>query len=101
MGNSSEARTSLVHEAGGKLSYRSGKWGFIPPYKGEGINKKNIETGSDLRPTLWDLESDPMQRNNLAEQYPEITKSLWIEFSEITEGYYNPKTTDFVFGTTK
>lgn len=98
MGKSQEARTSLVHEAGGKLSYRSGKWGLIPSYKGEALNQKNIETGANEQITLWDLESDPAQQNNVAEQYPEVAQKLWAEFAEVTKGYYNPKTADFVFG---
>ncbi|MFI3333457.1 MAG: arylsulfatase [Rikenellaceae bacterium] len=98
MGQSTQARTSLVHEAGGKLSYRSGKWALVPPYKGLALNQKGIETGNNPKITLWDLEADPMQQNNLAEQYPEVVEQLWGEFTQITEGYYNPKTEDFVFG---
>ncbi len=98
MGRSEDARTSLVHEAGGKLSYRSGKWGLIPPYNGAPLNIKGIEMGTNKELTLWDLDSDPAQQNNVAAQNPEVVERLWSEFSELTNGFYNPKTADFVFG---
>ncbi len=102
LGDSTEARTALVHEANGKLSYRSGKWGLIPPYKGAGFNKtKSIDMGNSQELTLWDLEADPAQQSNVAEQNPEVVEKLWAEFAELTKGYYNPKAADFVFGAKK
>ena len=102
LGKSQEARSTLVHEANGKLSYRSGKWGMIPPYKGAAFNTtKSIDMGNDSQLTLWDLEADPTQQNNVAEQNPEVVKKLLAEFTEITKGYYNPKAADFVFGAKK
>ncbi len=100
-GESLEGRTSLIHEANSKLSYRSGKWGLIPPYKGAANNVKNIEMGTLPEITLWDLEADPSQQNNVAAQYPEVAEALWSDFTEITKGYYNPQAVDFVFGASK
>lgn len=98
MGTSQAARTSLIHEAGGKLSLRSGKWGLVPPYSGDAMNIKKIETGNCEQLTLWDLETDPAQQNNVAAQHPEVVAELWSEFEEITAGFYNPQCADFVFG---
>ena len=98
MGKSTNGRTALVHESGGRLSYRKDKWAIIPPYSGDKVNIKGIETGCYSDITLWDIEADPSQQNNVAYEYPEIKDELWNEFIEVTKGYYDPNAPEFVFG---
>ncbi len=98
MGRSHEGRTSLVHEAGARLSYRKGKWALIPAYDGAPNTIKEIETGYFPEVTLWDIEADPTQSQDLAESHPEVVSELWAEFMALTEGYYDPNAAEFVFG---
>ncbi len=91
MGKSKKGREDLVHAANKQLSYRSGKWALIPPYSGEERNKTGNELGNLGVISLWDLSVDPLQRTNVAEQYPDITEKLYAEFKEITEGYFKEK----------
>jgi arylsulfatase A-like enzyme len=54
-----------------------GKWKYISPNNGPSISKlTNVELGNDLVPQLYDLISDPGEKNNLAKQLPEKTKEL-------------------------
>ncbi len=101
LGKTNEGRTSLIHEAGGRMSYRKGDWAVIPPYKGDAINQKGIETGYDSTPSLWNIKQDPSQRNNLAQSNPEKVDEMMGEFLEITKGFYEPKAAEFVFGSKK
>ncbi len=101
LGKTNEGRSSLVHEAGGRMSYRKGDWAVVPPYKGGAINQKGIETGYNTAPTLWNVKQDPSQQNDLAQANPEKLNEMMSEFLEITKGYYEPQAEEFVFGSKK
>jgi arylsulfatase A len=59
------------------LSIIRGRWKYIEPSNGPVINKNtNTELGNLNTPQLYDLGTDPGENNNVAEQYPEITKAL-------------------------
>ena len=98
MGTDKIGRKNLVHEAGGRLSYRKGDWTIIPAYKGSAINKKGIETGYYKEITLWNVKNDYAQQENVADQFPEKKEELWKEFLTITKGFYKPNASEFTFG---
>ena len=67
LGRNKKGRRELVLEASGKLAYRSGAYAFIPPYQGNAMLKEvNIELGVSPNAQLYNLRSDPAQKNNLA-----------------------------------
>lgn len=83
---SSPIREATVHHSlDGFFSIRKGKWKFTP-YLGSGgftepkiiIPKEGEATG-----TLYDIEKDPQEKNNLYQQYPDVVKEL----SELLEKY--------------
>ena len=76
LGRDPQGRPHLVEQAG-TLSVIVGRWKYVSPSKGPKINKKvNIELGNDPEPQLYDLESDPGERNNVAAQFPDKVTEL-------------------------
>lgn len=75
IGKDTKGRNELVQEAIQKaLSIVSGHYKYIPPHKG---GKKpswgvDIETGFDTIPQLYNLEKDPMEKDNIASKNPQI-----------------------------
>lgn len=55
------------HELGGRQAVRMGKW------KGIFLN---VKSATEKSFELYDLEKDPTEKNNLAEQYPDIVKKI-------------------------
>ncbi|NLR93451.1 sulfatase family protein [Flammeovirga agarivorans] len=81
LGKSSEGRESLILEASTKTSYRKGDYVLIPAYKGKKVNKKvNIELGNSPEMALYNLKLDPSQKKNIAEDNPELVKTLYNEY---------------------
>jgi arylsulfatase A len=56
-----------LHESGGKQAIRFGNW--------KGI-KLNISTETNPPIELYDLKSDPREKNNIASKHPEIVKQI-------------------------
>jgi arylsulfatase A-like enzyme len=94
MGRSKTGRKELVLEAISKLSYRSGDWSLIPPYKGQIRNESGNELGNSPEYMLFNLKSDIGQQKNIAGQHPEVTKKLKRRFEIITNGFHNPEAKD-------
>jgi arylsulfatase A-like enzyme len=66
LGDSKTGREELV-EHSGTLALRKGNWKFIPANKGVTVLKETkAETGNAPQPQLYDLASDPLEKNNLA-----------------------------------
>lgn len=65
------------------LSVRSGKWKYIEPSTGGPMITwgPEIETGNLPEPQLYDMESDPGERHNVASDHPEVVERL----SQITK----------------
>jgi len=76
LGRDPQGRPHLVEQAG-TLSVIVGRWKYVVPSKGPKINKNvNIELGNDPEPQLYDLETDPGERNNVAAQFPDKVAEL-------------------------
>lgn len=67
-GRSKEGRKELLLEASRRLSYRTEKWYLVPP------GPKEKENGK--KPELYDLETDPSQKKDVAVEHPEIVREL-------------------------
>ena len=70
LGNDTIGRDNLVTEGiGSKTVLRQGNWVYIPPHEGpELFGDKGIETGNDLKPQLYDMDTDIGQRDNIADK---------------------------------
>lgn len=77
LGKSKKGRKELVLEASGRLAYRRGTYTFIPPYSGMAVHKEvNIELGVSPSAQLYDLRSDPAQKNNLANSSAQLLAKM-------------------------
>jgi arylsulfatase A-like enzyme len=84
LGKKEDGRRELVLEATSRTALRKGNWSLIPPYKGPAVAKEvNIETGNSNQYQLYDLQADPGQQNNLAQQKPEKLKEMITAFEGI------------------
>ncbi len=78
-GNGKE-REKLILEASGKTALKYKNWIFIPPYKGKAVSTyTNVELGRSNSYQLYDLKTDPSQRENLID----LKKEKLIELNEI------------------
>lgn len=86
LGESPTGRESVVEQGTGGLALRHDKWKYIPP-SARGAKKSNASTrtelGNDSMSQLYDLESDPGETTNLAEQHPDTTRRLAAELESI------------------
>jgi arylsulfatase A-like enzyme len=94
LGTSKTARTVLVEQTG-TLALRQGQWKFIPPSQGQRVNQNtNTETGNDPEPQLYDLATDPGERNNFAAARPEKVREL----ATLLEGIRRPTSAEATVG---
>jgi arylsulfatase A-like enzyme len=83
LGESCRGRQTLVEDAFG-LSLRDGDWKYIEPSGGAAKSgTTQIELGNSKKPQLYRLDTDPGERNNLAEQFPEKLKHLQDKLEKI------------------
>lgn len=65
-------------------------WKYIQPSNGAPYNKNvDIETGNSPEPQLYNLNSDPGETVNLAEDQPETTRRLAAELEKIKDTRVN------------
>ncbi len=87
-GKDPEGREYLVEEAL-SLSLRTGEWKYISPLEGGSPawmdEIKRIESGASELPQLYHLGEDLGEQHNLAEIYPERTKSMAETLKQIIE----------------
>jgi arylsulfatase A-like enzyme len=72
------SRDYLVEQSlNSTLSIIRGKWKYIETSNGPAINKNtNTELGNLKSPQLYDLSTDPGEKNNVADKYPELANEL-------------------------
>lgn len=78
MGKSKVGRKEMVEEAF-TMCLRSGDWKYIAPQTKPTpgwLKNKAVPTGLQTTPQLYNLEEDPKEGHNLAEQYPAEVKEL-------------------------
>jgi arylsulfatase A-like enzyme len=70
LGVTTKGREYLVEQAGGAvLAVRHNNWKYIPPGQGRRVSlNTNTETGQDPAGQLYDLSTDPGEKNNLISQ---------------------------------
>jgi len=86
LGESKRGRDHVVEQGGGGLAIRMGQWKYIEPAPGPKlITNTNTETGNDTKPQLYDLATDPGERNNLATEHPEKIHELKSRLDEIRQ----------------
>lgn len=80
-----ENREFIIQQAvNSRLGIIQGDWKYIPAGPGAAINKQvNIELGNDLKPQLYNLKKDAGEKNNLADQHPEIVEKLMQKLKEL------------------
>ncbi|WP_437201274.1 sulfatase-like hydrolase/transferase [Planctomicrobium sp. SH664] len=77
LGDSQQGREEIIGQASGGLTIRVGRWKFIPSSKGQPVTRNTrIETGNSPNDQLYDLDADPGETNNVADQHPELVKDL-------------------------
>jgi arylsulfatase A-like enzyme len=81
-----ENREFIIQQAvNSRLGIIQGDWKYIPAGPGAAINKQvNIELGNDLKPQLYNLKKDAGEKNNVAEQNPDIVNKLMKKLAEVT-----------------
>ena len=59
------------------LAIVKGQWKYIEPSDAPAIEYwSKMELGNDRQPQLYDLSSDPSEKNNVAKQHPEAVREL-------------------------
>ncbi len=72
------------------LGITDGTWKFIPAAEGPAMNlQTNTELGNSPEPQLYNLDSDPAERTNVAEQNATIVERLNTKLEEIKAGRVN------------
>jgi arylsulfatase A-like enzyme len=83
LGTTNVGRAELVEQAGGQ-ALRVGQWKYIEASKRPQMNvQTNTELGNDAVPQLYDLSSDPGERQNVAGKYPEKVAELQARLEAI------------------
>lgn len=77
-------REKLILEASGRTALKYKNWIYIPPYKGKAVSTyTNIELGRSNSYQLYDLKTDPSQKENLFDQEKEKLIELQKIYNKI------------------
>ncbi|PHN04552.1 sulfatase family protein [Flavilitoribacter nigricans] len=85
LGKAQSGREMLVEESL-TISLREGNWKYIRPFGKNDpawITEKGIEGGFRVEPQLYQLQDDPGETNNLADQFPERIQAMEAKIQEI------------------
>ncbi len=82
---SRQGRDYLVeHNVNNNLGITDGEWKYIPSCKGPAMSKQtNTELGNNKQAQLYNLRSDIGEKNNIAEQNPEVVARMDAKLKEI------------------
>jgi arylsulfatase A-like enzyme len=88
LGRSSTGRDWIVeHATNGRLSVLRGEWKYIEPGPGQKIDSgTRIELGNDLLPQLYNLKTDIGEKNNVADNNPEVLSGLMNLLKSVRRG---------------
>jgi arylsulfatase A-like enzyme len=84
--HSSPIREATIHHSlDGFFSIRKGKWKYTPHLGSGGFTQPKliVPTEGEASGTLYDIETDPKEHNNLYDQCPEVV----VELSRLLEQY--------------
>lgn len=88
LGKTDEGRTVLLEEAY-TYGLRKGKWKYIKPKLNATIPKwiadKYVDPGFNSGPQLFNLITDPEEKNNISEKNPDLVNQLESELQEILD----------------
>lgn len=84
LGQDSQGRTDLIHEAEGRLAYRLGNYTLIPPYDGPETNYSGNELGNLDHYALFDMSSDRHQDSDISASEPEKVEEMKAALKRIT-----------------
>lgn len=83
---SGKGRDHIVEHAG-SLALRIGKWKYIDPNDGPRMSvPTNTELGNDPAAQLYDISTDPGEKNNLASKHPERVREMKARLEKIRAG---------------
>ncbi len=85
LGKSTTSRDAIVQEGISGLAVRVGDWKFIPPHNGPAA-VKDMRSGNNAKPQLYNLADDPAETENLAGKNPEKLTELAGILNKITGG---------------
>ena len=90
LGETDQGRTDLLEESLSNVALRHNNYKFIPKskLKPKFIKSKKIRGGYESFDQLYDLNKDPGEMNNIAEQNPELVKQFDARVKEIVNGKY-------------
>ena len=89
-GKTENGRNAIVLEGVKNLAIRKGEWVFIPPYKGEAVQKTTgTEMGRSDKYQLYNLRTDVVQQKNQAKEHPEKVLEMKTELEKISAKKYN------------
>ena len=90
LGQTSQARHYIIEESAATLSLRMGSWKYIVPTTEDKraraawvADDKDIEGGFVPEAQLYDLSIDIGERNNVAQEYPEIASQMKNKIEEL------------------
>lgn len=85
LGKTKQGRNIMLEE-GFTLALRDGNWKYIQPFSGSipgWMANKDIETGLQSEPQLYNLSEDKGEQNNLAKEHPELIRKYDARLQEI------------------
>ena len=77
------------HSLHGYFSIRKGKWKLTPNLGSGGFSQPQFEDPSEegFEGTLYDMQNDPQEQNNLYNQYPKVVSELTLLLEKNTTAY--------------
>lgn len=88
LGDSQKPRKEMIVEAAGRLAYRNGRYALIPPYRGARRNATGNELGVVDDYTLYDLQADPSQQQDITATHPRLVRKFKKRFLRLVGEHY-------------
>lgn len=96
LGESEQGKEYIVQQSSDGLGLRKGKWKYIEPAERStwAYNRHNLGEPNEMNigmpdsgALLFDLESDPLETNNLAEQYPDQLNEMAAQLEMVRQEF--------------